>query len=67
MGFRREKKSKRIASYGAWFERAEKAVAKNKGIMHAKKLSAIYQFPRAISLLFVPVSQNKVDDTKKRT
>jgi len=66
MGFRRGKKSKRIASY-AWFERAEKAVAKNKGIMHAKKLSAIYQFPRAISLLFVPVSQNKVDDTKKRT
>ena len=35
----------------------------NYGI-HAKKLSSIFQFARTMPLLFVPVSHNKVADTK---
>ena len=43
---------------------------KNKGVhygIHAKKLSSIFQFALAKPVLFVPVSQNKVDDTKTCT
>ena len=53
----------------AWFERAQEAVTSDEGVhygIHAKKLSSIFQFARAMPLLFVPVSQNKVDDKKRK-
>ena len=54
----------------AWFERAGEAAASDEGgegyNIDAKKLSAIYQFARAMPLLFVPASHIKGDSTKRK-
>ena len=46
----------------AWFERAVEAVAGEEGANYniaKQKLSAMYQFAKAMPLMFVPTSQNK--------
>ena len=54
----------------SWFEKAEEAVSGDYGgenySIHARKLSAIYQFARAMPLLVIPVSHNKVDEEKRK-
>ena len=48
----------------SWFDRARNSVPENSGAhVGAKKLSAVYQFVKALPMMFVP-SQNKA--TKKR-
>ena len=47
-----------------WFERA--AVAGGSGNVDQMKLSAIYQFARAMPLLFVPASHVKLDNKKRK-
>ena len=63
----------------AWFEKAAEAVASDNGVVawfssdednfsydvEERKLSAIYQFARAMPLLFVPASHVKGDDKKR--
>ena len=52
------------------FAKAEEAVSDDNGgdnyHMHSRKLSAIYQFARAMPLLVIPVSHNKVDEKKRK-
>ena len=54
----------------AWFERAGEAVADaddgGSYNIDAKKLSAIYQFAKAMPLLFVPVPHGKGGDNKRK-
>ena len=52
----------------AWFERAGEAVAGDRESYNIgeRKLSAIYQFARAMPLMFVPVSQVKGGDHKRK-
>ena len=54
----------------SWFAKAEEAVSDDNAgdnyHMHARKLSAIYQFARAMPLLVIPVSHNKVDEKKRK-
>ena len=52
----------------AWFGRARAAVADDDESYNVeeKKLSAIFQFAKAMPLLFVPASHIKKDDNKKR-
>ena len=54
----------------SWFAKAEEAVSDDNGgdnyHMHSRKLSAIYQFARAMPLLVIPVSHNKVDEEKRK-
>ena len=53
-----------------WFGRAEEAVAgaeEWEGYMiEQKKLSAIFQFAKAMPLMLVPASRIKVDDKKRK-
>ena len=55
-----------------WFDRAEEAIEKANDRVNydyqveTKKLTAIYQFARAMPILFVPPSHTKVDNIKKR-
>ena len=53
-----------------WFGRAEEAVAgaeeREDYMMEQNKLSAIFQFAKAMPLMFVPASHNKVDDRKRK-
>ena len=53
----------------SWFAKAEEAVENENSIVdhiHAKKLSAFYQFARAMPLLVIPVSHIKVDEKKRK-
>ena len=52
----------------AWFERAGEAVAgdRNSYKMGERKLSAIYQFAKAMPLLFVPASHVIKGENNKR-
>jgi len=52
----------------SWFDRAGEAVADDGGSYNidAKKLSAIYQFAKAMPLLFVPVPHGKGGDHKRK-
>ena len=57
----------------AWFDRAREAVAGEPGRGHhlmygidERKLSAIYQFARAMPLLFVPTSHIKGESNKRK-
>ena len=51
-----------------WFDRAEEAVAEDdeRYNIEEKKLSAVFQFAKAMPLLVVPPSHIKKDDNKKR-
>jgi len=54
----------------SWFEKAEEAVAGDEEEesynIGERKLSAMYQFAKAMPLLFVPVSHNKGGDNKRK-
>ena len=55
----------------AWFERAREADADDEGWEESynigeRKLSAIYQFAKAMPLLFVPVPHGKGGDNKRK-
>ena len=55
----------------AWFERAEEAVAGDEGgeenyNIGERKLSVMYQFAKAMPLLFVHTSQNKEGGKKRK-
>ena len=62
-----ERDLKALPHVMAWFERA-KEVAYAVGCYNVDqmKLSAIYQFARAMPLLFVPTSHIKVDNKKRK-
>ncbi|MDB4430429.1 hypothetical protein N9140_00565, partial [bacterium] len=54
----------------AWFDRAQEAVASDEGgdsyNINERKLSAIYQFAKAMPLMFVPVPHDKGGDHKRK-
>ena len=59
-----ERDLKALPHVMAWFERA--AVAGGSYNVDQMKLSAIYQFARAMPLLFVPASHVKLDNKKRK-
>ena len=53
----------------ACFERADEAVGnelRGRGYIHKKKLSAMYQFAKAMPLLFIPASHIKRGNNKRK-
>ena len=53
----------------SWFDRAKEAVAEEDGESYSigeRKLSAIFQFAKAMPLLLEGISQMKMDDNRKR-
>ena len=63
-----EQNLKALPHVVAWFDKARVAVADDDESYNLgeKKLSAIFQFAKAMPLLFVPASHIKKDDNKKR-
>ena len=65
-----ERNLKALPHVVAWFERAGEAVADDEGgeescNIDERKLSAMYQFAKAMPLLFEPVSHDKGGDNQK--
>ena len=56
----------------AWFERGREAIAeltmtqRESCYLNKRELSAIYQFARAMPLLFIPPSHTKAEGTKRK-
>ena len=66
-----ERNLKALPYIVAWFDRAEDAIvdAEEGGDSYnigAKRLALMYQFAKAMPLLFVPVPHNKRGDNKRK-
>ena len=50
----------------SWFERALEALPGMRHNIYKRKLTAIYQFAKAVPLLFVPASHIKRNENKRK-